>query len=91
MQWKEERVRKVGKAKPMREAMPWVAAVVDELRKEFGAETIDAAIRGAVREGLPTFYACERGQVIGTPATMPDPARCVSVGVEQLAKGSKGS
>jgi hypothetical protein len=76
------------KNKPMRAAMPTVAAFIDAMRGAFGAETIDRAMRDGVA-GLPTFYAEERGQAIGTPATMPDPARCVSVGVVQLAKGSR--
>lgn len=75
--------------KPMRSAMPTVAAFIDAMRGAFGAETIDQAMRDAVRDGLPTFYAQENGQTIGTPATLADPERCVSVGVEQLAKGSR--
>ena len=72
----------------MRAAMPTVAAFIDAMRGAFGAETIDRAMRDGMA-GLPTFYAEEAGQVIGTPATMPDPARCVSVGVEQIGKGSR--
>lgn len=79
----------VEKAKPMREAMPWVASVVDALRAEFGDALIDAAIRGAIRDGRPTFYAEEAGQCIGTQATLPDATRCVSVGAFELAKGSR--
>lgn len=93
----------------MREAMPWVASVVDGLRKEFGAETIDQAMRDAVRDGRPRFFAEELDPAvkhradeltpeererftarIGTPGTRPDPERCVSVGLVQLAKGSRG-
>lgn len=48
----------------------------------------DPSIRGGMA-GPPTFYAEGAGQAIGTPATIPDPARCVSVGVVQLAKGSR--
>jgi len=59
-------------SKPMREAMPTVAAWIDDLRAAFGAETIDAAIRGAVRDGRATFYAEEGGRQLGTPATLPD-------------------
>lgn len=72
----------------MRDAMPQCAAFIDYLRAEFGPGAVDPSIRGGMA-GLPTFYAEERGQAIGTPATMPDPARCVSVGVVQLAKGSR--
>ena len=69
--------------------MPTVAAWIDDLRAAFGAEVIDAAIRGAVRDGRATFFAAEAGHQLGTPATLPDRERCVSVGVEQLAKGSR--
>lgn len=75
-------------SKPMREAMPTVAAWIDDLRAAFGAETIDAAIRGGMN-GMATFFAQENGKTIGTPDTMPDPERCVSVGVEQIANGSR--
>lgn len=74
--------------KPMRAAMPTVAAFIDAMRGAFGAETIDRAMRNGVA-GMPTFFAAENGKTIGTPATMPDPARCVSVGVEPIAKGSR--
>lgn len=81
---------KVGKVKPMREAMPWVASVIEGLRREFGAGTVDQAMRQGLA-GMPTFYAEEAGRTVGTRATLPDPGRCVSVGVVELAKGSKGA
>jgi hypothetical protein len=52
----------------MREAMPTVAAWIDELRAEFGAEGIDAQIRAGMR-GEPVFWASEAGHTVGTPVT----------------------
>lgn len=53
--------------KPLREAMPTVAAWIDELREAFGADTINAAIRNGVNGGSH-FYASENGQQIGCEA-----------------------
>lgn len=52
----------------LRETMPECAAFVDEMRAAFGADTINAAIRGGIA-GNPTFYAAENGQEIGTEST----------------------
>ena len=52
--------------KPMRQAMPQVAAWIDDLRLAFGKETIDAAIRAGL-DGQQTFHAKENGHEIGTP------------------------
>lgn len=57
------------KAKPMRLAMPAVAAWIDQLRDAFGAESINAAIKAGI-DGQPTFYASENGIEVGTP--LPD-------------------
>lgn len=43
----------------------------------------------AVRDGRPTFFAEEAGHQLGTRATLADPGRCVSVGVEPVARGSR--
>jgi len=51
--------------KPLRQAMPTVAAWIDALRDAFGAEEINAAIKAGI-DGQPTFYAAEGGQQIGT-------------------------
>lgn len=51
----------------MRAAMPKVAAWIDDLRAAFGAEIIDAQIRAATRDGLPTFHATEAGHSVGVP------------------------
>lgn len=51
-------------AKPMREAMPTVAAWIDELREAFGAATVNRAIRNGVAGGSH-FSASENGHRIG--------------------------
>lgn len=53
-------------AKPLRETMPTVAAIIDDLRAAFGAEAINPSIKGGMA-GVPTFYARENGHEIGTP------------------------
>ena len=50
-----------------RVAMPRVTAFIDDLRGAFGREAIDALIRRATVEGLPTFYAYEAGRQVGRP------------------------
>mgnify|MGYP003377382542 CR=1 FL=1 len=54
-------------SKPMRDAMPKVSEFVDACRGVFGVSTINNAIRDGI-DGLPTFYASEAGESIGTPA-----------------------
>lgn len=63
--------------KPLRQAMPTVAAWIDDLRAAFGAEMIDAAIRAGL-DGQPTFHAREGGREVGTPIPC-DPAKAISV------------
>jgi hypothetical protein len=70
--------------------MPATAAFVDYLRAEFGAESVDPSIRAGLK-GDATFCAEEAGHQLGTPATRPDPARLVSVGAFEMAKGSRES
>lgn len=53
-------------SKSLRDQMPGVASVVDELRQAFGVESINAQIKKAIA-GERTFYACENGHEIGTP------------------------
>lgn len=53
-------------AKPLRDTMPTVAAIIDDLRAAFGADVINPSIKGGMA-GVPTFYARENGQEIGTP------------------------
>ena len=50
-----------------RTSMPLVTAFIDDLRAAFGADEINVLIRGATRDGLPTFYACEGGHSVGVP------------------------
>lgn len=49
----------------MREAMPATAAFIDKAREKFGADIVNAAIRGGL-QGQGTFYSEENGQVIGS-------------------------
>lgn len=53
--------------KPLREAMPTVAAWIDELRDAFGADTINAAIRNGMAGGTH-FHADENGHELGCEA-----------------------
>jgi len=53
--------------KHARDAMPKVAAWLDDLRAAFGRELVDAQIRAATTEGLPTFCASEGGRRVGVP------------------------
>ena len=55
------------KAKPMRQAMPTVAAWVDELREAFGLDAVNPALRNGAQGGCE-FYAEENGQTIGCEA-----------------------
>jgi hypothetical protein len=48
--------------------MPETAAWIDELRRVFGAEEIDGAIRAGLR-GEPRFHAVEGDHEVGTPIT----------------------
>lgn len=61
----------------MRQAMPTVAAWIDELRAAFGKEAVDPAIRAGI-DGQPTFHAKENGQEVGTPIPY-DPDKASSV------------
>lgn len=49
----------------MREKMPQTAAFIDDLRKTFGAASINEQIRRGLN-GEPTFYAKENGFELGT-------------------------
>jgi hypothetical protein len=51
----------------LREQMPETAAFIDALRREFGAELVDAAIRAGIKGQAGCFYAEERGHQVGTP------------------------
>lgn len=46
--------------------MPGAAALIDDLRKAFGEEYIDAIIQ-AGRAGEPVFSISENGMTVGTP------------------------
>lgn len=62
--------------KPLRVAMPKVAAFIDDMRAAFGAEGINASIKGGM-SGVPTFYARENGQEVGTKLDL-SRMKCVS-------------
>jgi hypothetical protein len=49
----------------MREQMPVVTALIDDLRATFGKEMIDGQIRKGIN-GQPTFWATENGFTVGT-------------------------
>lgn len=53
--------------KPMREAMPTVAAWIDELREVFGADGINTSIKNGMAGGAD-FYAEENGHTLGCEA-----------------------
>lgn len=50
--------------RPMRQAMPTVAAWVDGLRQVFGADGINGRMKQGMA-GEPVFYACENGRELG--------------------------
>ncbi len=52
--------------KPMREAMPTVAAGLDSLRAAFGADGINDSIRAGMRGEPNKFFAREAGHQVGT-------------------------
>ncbi len=67
-------------AKPLRETMPTVAAIIDDLRAAFGPDAINPSIKGGMA-GVPTFYASEKGHEVGTPL---DLSGCTIVGGEEM-------
>jgi hypothetical protein len=50
----------------LREQMPGVAALIDDLRKTFGEDYINGIIAAGMR-GEPMFSAAENGHSVGTP------------------------
>jgi hypothetical protein len=50
----------------LRDEMPGVAALIDDLRKGFGEAYIDQIIASGMR-GNPVFSASENGRTVGTP------------------------
>lgn len=63
--------------KPMREAMPTVAAWIDGLREAFGAAGINASIRNGMTGGAD-FYAEEAGHALGCEAMPGGHAVCLT-------------
>lgn len=49
----------------IRNSMPKVMAFIDDLREAFGADEINALVKGGMA-GVPTFWASEGGHEVGT-------------------------
>ena len=49
----------------LRLEMPKTAEIIDELRKVFGVEAINAQIKAGMN-GIDVFYASENGHEVGT-------------------------
>ena len=69
----------------MREAMPTVAAFIDDLRSAFGAEEVNRWIGQGMRTGR--FYAAEGDAVIGAPWM--EPGVVATVVPEPMVTGGK--
>lgn len=50
--------------------MPVVTAFIDELRRTFGREEIDAMIARGIRDLDGTFHARENGHEVGAPVPL---------------------
>lgn len=74
--------------KPLRHAMPTVAAWIDDLRAAFGAEGINAAIRNGVHGGTH-FHARENGHQVGIAPVETGHTVCAAQMV--LRKAGEGS
>jgi hypothetical protein len=68
--------------KPMREAMPTVAAGLDSLRAAFGADGINESIRAGMRGEPNKFVVLSRDRVIGTQFDNPVRLRGESSGAD---------
>lgn len=53
----------------IREKMPWVASILEDLGNHFGAEAIEDMVNRGFA-GEPTFYAVENGVRVGTRNTV---------------------
>lgn len=51
----------------MRDLMPKVAAMIDQRRHEWGKPHVDACITAGMGGQPDQFFACEGGQIVGTP------------------------
>lgn len=54
------------KAKPMRQAMPFTASIIDDFRSNWPEAGVVQAVRAGL-DGQPTFHAKENGHEVGTP------------------------
>lgn len=52
--------------KPLRQAMPFTASIIDDFRSKWPEAGIVQAVRAGL-DGQPTFHATENGQEVGTP------------------------
>ena len=52
--------------KPMRQAMPFTASIIDDFRANWPEAGIEQAVRAGIA-GQKTFHAIENGHEVGTP------------------------
>ena len=80
----------MSQAKPgsMRDQMPQTAAWIDELRRVFGADQIDPAIRRGMAGQPNQFYAIEGDFELGTTCAA-DPERTETPVDWSVPKGTK--
>lgn len=52
--------------KPLRQAMPFTASIIDDFRSNWPEAGVVQAVRAGI-DGQPTFHAKENGHEVGTP------------------------
>lgn len=62
-----QRAGQAGGRVDLRQQMPETAKWVEDKRREWGADHVNACIRRALKGEPGLFYALERGHVLGTP------------------------
>lgn len=65
--------------------MPETARFVAAAREAFGADLVNPAIRAAIHDGQPTFYARENGIEVGHREDIPEERR---IKVSEMCIGS---
>lgn len=63
--------------KPLRQAMPFTASIIDDFRSKWPEAGVVQAVRAGL-DGQPTFHAKENGHEVGTPIPY-DPAKASSL------------